>query len=137
MSNQQTKDNENKRKIIKIGVLTITIIVTIGIGVYLERNYGTVNKIINNFQPNLLKPSKTISNKFKPITTSVPQDIKKTGSYIAQTVSVKSFVRNLPEGQNASIEKLNQAKALNITLKKGTTLVDSYQSTRYAKSQIA
>ena len=119
---------EHKKFLIAAGIgVGALILVALGI-----KNPESVKAIWNMLRKAVEKPNAATSKTVPKAPVSIPQAPSPEKVTIVRTYSntipfgVSRHIRNLPEGQHASPEKVEKALRLNITLMEGQTWVDDY-----------
>ena len=131
--NKQNKDNKNwwernKKKVFIAG----GIVIAVGVGIVIFKNKDAVLTLLKKQKsaPSNVKPilNKIVTNAAKEITAADDSEIAFTRIIYnnGQPFVVQGFIRNLPEGQHPSPEKIARALELGIVLGENQTYVESY-----------
>ena len=131
--NKQNNDKKswwqhNKKKV----YIACGIAITVGIGIVVFKNKNAITTFLKKQKsaPSNVKPilNKIVTNAAKEITAADDSEIAFTRIIYnnGQPFVVQGFIRNLPEGQHPSPEKIARALELGIVLGENQTYVESY-----------
>lgn len=118
----KVKIKEHKTKIIIVGV---TVVPVVG-AVLITKNWDSIKRFVfsSDLKNNINKQKDIILMTTAPVNVSITENV--TIESIERAVDVNKHIRNLPDGWNASLSKIESALEHGFILEEHQTWVDAY-----------
>jgi hypothetical protein len=118
----KVKIKEHKTEIIIVGVTVVTVVGA----VLITKNWDSIKRLVfaSDLKNNINKQKDIILMTTAPVNVCITENV--TIESIERAVDVNKHIRNLPEGWNASLSKIESALEHGFLLEEHQTWVDTY-----------